>query len=304
MKPVDLSFTGFEFDNCKNKKKYSIFHKEYPLILSRDMLMAIEYLLWYVPNINSIQSSKNDMVESIDFDDFSFDIVMENMNLKKEDVVFLDYINPLIVNFYRDEICTNCQKIILTRYENESKTKSLLRHIRNAIAHGYFNVVDGILIGFDFKNENYKVDDCTGIFKIRPENLLKALKILDLEVTEEKLASIALKKTGYEVEGFEDENIKLGFDFWAKKGKKRYAVEVKKYPEHKTLPQDAIDKLIKEFSGTYAKDAKPVLFINTSLMTDNEKKKLRREKVILLDVKNIKKMLRGIDILKEIEKHE
>ena len=79
---------------------------------------------------------------------------------------------------------------------------------------------------------------------------------------------------------------------------------MKKYPEHRTLPQRAIDKLIKEFTGTYAKNAKPVLFINTSLMTDLEKKKLSKEKVILLDVKNIKKMLRGIDILKEIEKHE
>ena len=91
----------------------------------------------------------------------------------------------------------------------------------------------------------------------------------------------------------------MGFDFYAKKGRRRYAVEVKKYADVEVLSQEEIDKLVDKFSNIY-KTIIPVLFINTSLITDESKKKLQSEDIIILDVKNIKKMMRGIDILKEV----
>lgn len=297
----DLSFTGFKFENIKNAVKYSILHRKYPPKMTEEMHTIVETLLWYVPNIDSIQSEKNDMALSLDFDEFAFDLVKNNMQLGDEDVAVLEYIPKSVVDFYKNEVDPNFQKIIITRYKDESTTNSLLRHIRNAIAHGYFTLVEGMLIGFDFKTTRYTDEECTAIFKIYPKNLLKSLRILNEEVTEEELAKKALLRCDYVVEDFDDsyDHTEMGFDFYAKKGRRRFAVEVKKYKNVEVLSQKEIDRLVREFSNIY-KTIIPVLFINTSLMTDESKEKLQREEIIILDVKNIKKMMRGIDVLKEV----
>lgn len=297
----DLSFTGFKFEKIENAVKYSILHREYPPKMTEEMHTIVETLLWYVPNIDSIQSPKNDMALSLDFDEFAFDLVKKNMQLGLEDVAVLDYIPKSVVDFYKNEVDPNFQKIIITKYKDESTTNSLLRHIRNAIAHGYFTLVEGMLIGFDFKTTKYTDEECTAIFKIYPKNLLKSLKILNEEVTEEELAKKALLRCDYVVEDFDDsyDHTEMGFDFYAKKGRRRFAVEVKKYKDVEVLSQKEIDRLVREFSNIY-KTIIPVLFINTSLMTDESKEKLQREEIIILDVKNIKKMMRGIDVLKEV----
>ncbi len=297
----DLSFTGFKFEKVERPVKYSILHREYPPKMTEEMHRIVENLLWYVPNIDSIQSPKNDLALSLDFDEFAFELVKENMELNDEDVAVLDYIPTSIVNFYKNEVDPNFQKILITKYKDESTTNSLLRHIRNAIAHGYFTLVEGMLIGFDFKSTKYSDEECTAIFKIYPKNLLKSLRILNEEVTEEKLAKKALLRCDYVVEDFDDsyDNTNMGFDFYAKKGRRRYAVEVKKYADVEVLSQEEIDKLVDKFSNIY-KTIIPVLFINTSLITDESKKKLQSEDIIILDVKNIKKMMRGIDVLKEV----
>lgn len=303
MKLKGLSGAFFKFENKKNPVKYSIYHSEYPIKLTEEMQRVVEQLLWYVPNIDSIQSPRNDLALSLDFDDFAFSIVQKMMNLRDEDVAFLDFIPESVVDFYQDEIEPNEQKILMTLYKEESKINSLLRHIRNAIAHGYFTIVEGLLVGFDFKNTHYAHEECTAIFKIHPKNLLKALRVLNTEVTEERLAKEALLKCGYVVEDFDDsyDNTNIDFDFYAKSKNFRYAIDVKKYNEHKTLPQSEIDRLVSNFSNIYKKII-PVLFVNTSLITDESKKKLQSERIIILDVKNIKKMMRGIDILKEVTK--
>lgn len=297
----DLSFTGFKFEKTKNAVKYSILHREYPPKMTEEMHTIVETLLWYVPNIDSIQSQRNDMALSLDFDEFAFELVKENMQLGDEDVAVLEYIPKSVVDFYKNEVDPNFQKIIITRYKDESTTNSLLRHIRNAIAHGYFTLVEGMLIGFDFKTTRYTDEECTAIFKIYPKNLLKSLRILNEEVTEEELAKKALLRCDYVVEDFDDsyDHTEMGFDFYAKKGRRRFAVEVKKYKDLEVLSQKEIDRLVREFSNIY-KTIIPVLFINTSLMTDESKEKLQKEKIIILDVKNIKKMMRGIDVLKEV----
>ncbi|MGI5948884.1 restriction endonuclease [Peptoniphilus sp.] len=295
-----LSKRGFEFDECELKVKYSIYHTDIPLDLSYEMMKVLEYLLWYVPNINSIQSHRNELVSSLNFENFVFGLIKNHMDLQNKDVVFLEYIDPEIVNFYSSEICVNSQKLILTKQEEESKTDSLLRHIRNAIAHGNFNVVEGLLIGFDYNDRSNDIDKCTAIFKIFPQNLLNALKSLDSEITSEMLAQVALQRTGYHVERYKNNGNYPKFDLFVKKGDKKYALEIKKYEDYKVLPHAEAEKLIKDFTGI-SKDIKPVLFINTSLLRDETKERLKNEKVIILDVKNINKMLNNRDILKEID---
>lgn len=295
-----LSKYGFEFENSGSKIKYSIYHKEIPLDLSFEMKKVLEYLLWYVPNINSIQSHKNELVSSLNFENFVFGIIKNHMELKNKDVAFLEYIDPKIVNFYSDEIYIESQKLILTKQEDESKTDALLRHVRNSIAHGNFNIVENLLIGFDYNERSNDPDKCTAIFKIFPQNLLKGLSSLNEEITSEMLAQVALQRTGYHVERYKNHGNYPKFDLYVKKGNRRYALEIKKYENYKIFPHSEAEKLIKNFSRI-TKGITPVLFINTSLLKDETKEKLKKEKVIILDVKNINKMLDNRDILKEID---
>lgn len=300
--PVNLKRFGFEFEfeNCKKKVPYTIEHKKKPLDLTREMTKNLEYLLWYVPNINSAQSQENELTSSLNFENFVFGIIKNYMNLENKDVAFLEYIDRDIVKFYDKKICPHSQKIILTKSEGESKTDCLLRHIRNSLAHGNFNIVEDLLVGFDYKYGPGGEEICTGIFKIFPKNLLRGLSSLDEEVTAEGLAQIALQRTGYQLERFKNEDKDTSFDFYVKKGSKRYALEIKKYRNTEVLSEEEVQKLLDKFSGLYDKII-PVLFINTSFLKKETKEKLKKERVIILDIKNILKMLDGRDILGEIE---
>ncbi len=298
--PVNLKKFGFEFENCKRKVPYSIEHKKKPLDLTREMTKNLEYLLWYVPNINSAQSQENELTSSLNFENFVFGIIKNYMNLENKDVAFLEYIDRDIVKFYDKKICPHSQKIILTKSEGESKTDCLLRHIRNSLAHGNFNIVEDMLVGFDYKYGPGGEEICTGIFKIFPKNLLRGLSSLDEEVTAEGLAQIALQRTGYQLERFKNEDKDTSFDFYVKKGSKRYALEIKKYRNTEVLSEKEVQKLLDKFSDLYDKII-PVLFVNTSFLKKETKEKLKKERVIILDIKNILKMLDGRDILGEIE---
>lgn len=298
--PVDLKRFGFEFEQCKNRVPYSIKHKNRPLKLSEDMTKTLEYLLWYVPNINSAQSQDNELTSSLNFENFVFGIIKNYMSLENKDVAFLEYIDNDIVKFYEKKICPHSQKIILTRSEGESKTDCLLRHIRNSLAHGNFNIVEDMLVGFDYKFGPQGSEICTGIFKIFPKNLLRGLSSLDEEVTAENLAQIALQRTGYDLERFNNEDRETSFDFYVKKGSKRYALEIKKYKDTEVLSEKEVQKLLDKFSDLYERII-PVLFVNTSFLKKETKEKLKKERVIILDIKNILKMLDGRDILAEIE---
>lgn len=300
--PVNLKKFGFEFEDCENKVAYSIKHEDKPLKLSEEMTKNLEYLLWYVPNINSAQSQENELTSSLSFENFVFGIIKNYMNLENKDVAFLDYIDPDIVKFYDKKICPHSQKIILTKSAGESKTDCLLRHIRNSLAHGNFNLVEDMLVGFDYKFGPGGQEICTGIFKIFPKNLLRGLSSLDEEVTAEGLAQIALQRTGYNLERFNNEDRDTSFDFYVKKGSKRYALEIKKYKDTEVLSEKEVQKLLDKFSGLYEKII-PVLFVNTSFLKKETKEKLKKERVIILDIKNILKMLEGRDILGEIESY-
>lgn len=300
--PVNLKKFGFQFEDCEKKVSYSIKHEDKPLKLSEEMTKNLEYLLWYVPNINSAQSQENELTSSLSFENFVFGIIKNYMNLENKDVAFLDYIDPDIVKFYDKKICPHSQKIILTKSAGESKTDCLLRHIRNSLAHGNFNLVEDMLVGFDYKFGPGGQEICTGIFKIFPKNLLRGLSSLDEEVTAEGLAQIALQRTGYDLERFNNEDRDTSFDFYVKKGAKRYALEIKKYKDTEVLSEKEVQKLLDKFSGLYEKII-PALFVNTSFLKKETKEKLKKERVIILDIKNILKMLEGRDILGEIESY-
>lgn len=290
--------------DCEKEVKipYSLIHKPRPLKLSQELTLSIEYLLWYVPNINSIQSEKNILIEKSLYDNFTFQLLMEEMKITQKDIIFLKHIDDDIVDFYKNEICTHCQKLILTQADEETKTSSLLRHTRNAIAHGLFNVVEDMFIGFDLRELDPSKNgyNCTGIIKIRPTHLIQALALLDEELTHEKLAEKAFKRCGYRVVDNDRDNPDLPYDFSIEKSNKSYAVEVKKFDIEGVISKSQVEELEQHFPGQ-SKMTK-VLFVDSAKLSSEAKSHLQKKSIIILDQGNIEDLLLGKDVLREIEK--
>lgn len=290
----------FELSACNNRKKFDINHKEIPIKLSPDLDEAIKYLLWYVPNINSEQAKENDLLKNKEYDDYIFEEIMSFMNLSDRDVLFTDDIATYMVDDFRGEVCTDDQKIVMSLADGETKTMSLLRHIRNAIAHGNFNVIDKLVIGFDIKRLGGDKIEYRAIFKIRPDGLLKALRKINFDFTSQEFIGLAFKNCGYFVEEYQEEYQKSHrFDLYAKKKNLRFAIEIRNYDYGKKIANDEVGKIIKAFEGS-GKGIIPILIINSSYLSEKSKEDLLRADFIILDIKNIKKMYKGRDMVSEI----
>lgn len=290
----------FELSNCKNKTKYEIKHKNIPIKLNEDLDEAIKYLLWYVPNINSEQARREDLLTNREYDDYIFVELMDAMNLRDIDVLFTDEIPKFIVKDFKEGICLNDQKIVMTLADGETKTMSLLRHIRNAIAHGNFNVVENLLIGFDIKKLAEEKIEYRSIFKINPKGLVIALRRILFDLSNEEFISEAFRRAGYKVEPFQEEYQRSHlFDLFARKNDRRFAIEIKNYKSTDKISDDIIHNLIKDFKGL-GQGFIPILIINSSYLTERSKEKLLKADVIVLDIKNIKKMHKGRDMVAEI----
>ncbi len=290
----------FELSNCKNKTKYEIKHKNIPIKLNEDLDEAIKYLLWYVPNINSEQARREDLLTNREYDDYIFVELMEAMKLRDIDVLFTGEIPEHIVKDFKEGICLNDQKMVMTLADGETKTMSLLRHIRNSIAHGNFNVVENLLIGFDIKKLAEDKIEYRSIFKINPKGLVIALRRILFDLSNEEFISEAFRRSGYKVEPFQEEYQRSHlFDLFAKKNDRRFAIEIKNYKSTDKISDDIIHNLIKDFMGL-GESFIPILIINSSYLTERSKEKLLKADVIILDIKNIKKMHKGRDMVAEI----
>lgn len=294
-------FKNFRYD-CDHhvKKDYAIRHNPRPLPLNDALTRALEYLLWYVPNINSFQSPSNVLIEESLYEDFSFRMIREALSLAEEDILFLDYIDDDIVDYYMESICTNCQKLILTSAEGETKLSALVRHMRNAIAHGYFTVVDDRIIAFDVKYYPKRKDTygCNAVIKLDPYHLVEALRLLEEEMTHEKLAQLAFKRCGYRILKRDTEDPSLPYDFLMEKDDRRYAVEIKKIDFEGVAAPEDLDGIL----GHFPKDVEEtkVLLMDSAVLDSDAKKILRRHAIFLLDRDNLKELMSGRDVLARI----
>ncbi|WP_296111895.1 hypothetical protein [uncultured Anaerococcus sp.] len=291
---------NFELQQCKNKIPYEISHEKIPIKLDKNLDEAIKYLLRYVPNINSEQARSEDMLTNKEYDDYVFEELMALMRLRDIDVLFTDSIEKFIADDFKEGICLNDQKIVMTLADGETKAMSLLRHIRNAIAHGNFNVVEGLLIGFDIKRLADEKIEYRGIFKIKPEGLLKALRRILFDLSSQEFISEAFRKAGYWVEPYQEKYQRSHrFDLFAKKKSKLFAIEIRNYRQSRQLSEKEIEKILSNF-GEVQEGLIPILIINSSYLTKSSKEKLLDRDVIILDIKNIKKMHGGRDMVAEI----
>nr|WP_311565312.1 hypothetical protein [Peptoniphilus grossensis] len=291
---------------CRNVKLYDTQHNPKPMDWPEEVNESISSLLWYIPNIDSVQSYKDELIENKVYDNLTFDYICSSLGMSEEkDFLFLE--NKAVIpedlwNFYRGEICTHCQKAILTQYSNHTKTKTLLRCIRNAVAHGDFTIVDDMLIGFNVNNHGEK----KAIIKIKYKRLRDSLKTIRKAYSKEIIIANALNKIGYNTI-INGSYIRIGNkiimpDIIAKKDNITYVFEIKVIKNSRYLNKKILDSYIRQVMSykTYFHDEKIkfVFVFDTSRLTKTLKEYLEDfNEIIVMDINEIIKLSYGEDIL-------
>lgn len=281
---------------CKKRREvaYKIEHSPRPIKLSEEMDRIIKNLLWYIPNIDSYQATKNELISDRIYDEFSFTYIMEQMSMKESrDVRWIgqkEVISKEDWEFFEGEICTNCQKIIVAKYSTLSKINTLLTTIRNAIAHGHFAIVEDYIIGFNLKLSSKDPEGLRkAIIKIKPKLLLSALEKLASPMGKELLLAYAFKNVGYKVT--EPKNRSSDFDLCLEKNGKKYVVEIKSYKGQTYLHPEHVMRFLKRAEEKVPEYEK-ILLIDTSRVTKAVRAlESNIEEFRIIDINQVKQLL-------------
>jgi hypothetical protein len=255
---------------------------------------TIDRLLWYVPGISSYQSEDNYLVDDELYSYPIFEDVLSAIGLELEkDINLLDQKKlPDDLNaFYSDRICLNCQKVILTKYNNETWLRSLLRHIRNSIAHGMFTVVGNFVL---FIDKLPKSEDPTAFLKINAVLFNKALKVLDdfAGVTRSSSAGLAEERIIKRV--FENKVGNIIADLIVVKNDKKYAIELKRGTFKPIGFQDeSIQKIDKMLNLYLLEGYIPILIYDRGWLTPKASDYLKDKQYIVLDKKDLNNFFKG-----------
>ena len=293
---------------CKKRREvaYKIEHSPRPIKLSEEMDKIIKNLLWYIPNIDSYQATKNELISDRIYDEFSFTYIMEQMGMKESrDVRWIgqkEVISKEDWEFFEGEICTNCQKIIVAKYSTLSKINTLLTTIRNSIAHGHFAIVEDYIIGFNLKLSSKDPEGLRkAIIKIKPKPLLSALEKLASPMGKELLLAYAFRRVGYDVQ--EPKNRSSDFDLCLEKNGKKYVIEIKSYRGNTYLHPKHVEIFLKR-----AEKALPgverILLVDTSRVTKSVRQLESKIKGFrIVDINDVKLLLseEPVDILAKNE---
>lgn len=197
-------YSGQRFVNCScseaEKREYSILHNTRPMPLPQKLIEAIEMLLWYSPNNPaSKQRFENEYLNNMIFENAVMTYFLRFLRMNPEDVCFVegDSLNMSLVEPYLNKACCKCHKMIVAKDHDETKLTCILRHVRNCLAHGNFNLINGEdFIGFDTGHKKY-----TGVFKTTLTELhefcVQLIKYPDFTISH--IFQYVLLKKGYSV---------------------------------------------------------------------------------------------------------
>lgn len=289
---------------CKKRREvaYKIEHSPRPIKLSEEMDMIIKNLLWYIPNIDSFQATKNELISDRIYDEFSFTYIMEQMGMKESrDVRWIgqkEVISKEDWEFFEGEICTNCQKIIVAKYSTLSKINTLLTTIRNSIAHGHFAIVEDYIIGFNLKLSSKDPEGLRkAIIKIKPKPLLSALEKLASPMGKELLLAYAFRRVDYDVT--EPKNRSRDFDLCLEKNGKKYVIEIKSYRGQTYLHPEHVMRFLKRAEKSLP-GVERILLVDTSRVTKSVRQLESKIKDFrIADINDVKLLLgeEPVDIL-------
>lgn len=274
--------------------EYSIYHDS---ISDKDKL-TLAYLMWYLPGVKSYQSETETIFENPAYDDYLFDFFKRKMSLNDEDIKIVEdkkkEIETSDAEYYKDEICLNCQKIIFNKRKDKNKILELFKHIRNIIAHGCFNIVDDYFIGFDHYDDN--PNHYSSVIKVKKQDLISVLfdfiKIKDTKT----IFEFALKELNYmNIE----ENIIATDDLFVEKNGFKFWLTFKNY-KGRYIKQEDIEVFINEKRYIDKTGWIFILVVDSTYTSSKINAYVVNEHIGIVDKEYVKEMLSGKDVLMEI----
>lgn len=297
-----------QFEICcdqQEKHEYSLIHYPKPLTLPQVMTECIERLLWYSSRSSS-QFVYNEFIDNFTYEEATFRFITHAMGIAENDVYWSYTIPEDYVHYYQNEVCIHCQKLIMKiGRQNETKTQTMLRHIRNSIAHGNFTILDDMFIGFDYGASS----ECTSILKFKPIHLLNALKLLNNEkvtglgeLQRIDLIENALIQLGYNVQREQKIGKYMRCDLCAEKDGFKYYIEIKENP-NRFIKSDYLLPQLKRYQSLIGSH-KLLLIIDSSILTKEAMQLLENESIQIIDKKRIIELFLGTDIISEMNLYE
>lgn len=261
-------------------------------------------LLWCLPEIDSYKAEINSIYSKEIYDEVFIELFMKEIGLESKDI-FIDtcpkqnmpIIDRTTADYFKDKICTNCQKLVFFSKKNKTRISQLFSHLRNMIAHGCFDITDNYyFIGFD--HPRFNGIEYTAVAKLDFEKMNKVLTELIKINTLPKLFKYLLERIGYRATDLlEDQNDLLvnkdGFYFYLifREFTGRY------------IKQSDIQLFIDEYRHFDKKDCIYVLVVDSTYSNAKINQFVVNEHISILDKKFVKELVEKRDVLQELKEN-
>lgn len=279
-----------EFDYCCNKPnmyEYSIIHDGRFDTRKNEIFLKI---LWQLPDTDSRQSDQNTVFMNSAYDDFFIDILKTQLELGISDYLFSEDTENVnsIAEHYKYEMCLDCSKLVIKTGSSTTKIVDFFRHVRNAVAHGSFNIIGDKFIGFDSSRGKY-----TAVIKVKYDNLKKLVSFFAESTEIVDIYEKSLKRLGYHVTLNDEDSL------YVKKGKHVYMLFIRHYTGRYANTKD-IGDFVHEFNYIDKTNCMFVLVIDSTYATKNIQSFLTEQNISIIDKSSLKKMMQGADVLKNL----
>jgi len=305
----ELAIEELKNSCCLNPKRSEkgIMHNGEELRLDAQTYQFFKYVVLYSTE-QSLQYKKNDLLTDENFSEKTFQLMKESMGLADNDVRICKKKLNISIRDICNSPCTECQKLMLMKEKKDTLPMTFLIHLRNSLAHGRFNIINGLFIGMDCKpnhNED-KFLNPTAYIKIRLDKLNSCFDCLfpyevksyfrEPDITNTFI--VVMKELGYKLE-----SLSLNIDetrayHILSKNDVNFYFEIKKYNDY-WIRRIIAERIHKRFKIQH-ENCIPVLIIYSSRLTNESKEYFFEKRMLVLDRRDLKIILSGSDRLYEL----
>lgn len=281
------------FELCCDKREmvgYDLIHQGH---FSSDVNLALLSALWNLPEIQSYQSNENTVFSNDVYDEFLMSLLKEKLCITDSDIsvsvgkeAIIDSENAM---YYEKHMCINCSKILFHKRSKKTMVNEFFNHLRNSVAHGCFNIVDGMFIGFD--HPKFHGEKWSAVLKIKYNNLAETITTFCNLTSISDIYRSLLGKLGYRVSVSENESILATKDGYS------YLLVIRHY-EGRYLNQVDVETFFNEYRKYNQPNSMLVLVVDSTYITKETKLHFVNQNIAVIDKNSLKEMIKGVDYLK------
>lgn len=281
---------------CSSPKKIS-YSLRHTILSCYEQKTAIAMLL-YLPEIDSFQADRGTTFLNDVYENYFIEEIKKLLGLHDDDFEINisapdRTIDDTIAHFYEGIICLNCSKVNIAQCKGRNKVVSFFTRLRDMIAHGYFNFVEDMFIGFDhpkFGSAKY-----SGVIKAKVNNLNILIDTFASMSTTSGLFRYVLSKHGYAI----FDSAANYDDFMVEKDGRRYFLEFKSF-KGRYINQEDLNIYLKQREYIDKTNCMFILIVDSTYTNSKINSILLDYNVSVLDKSWIKEMMNGDDVLLEL----